>query len=98
MDIHAAAFGHHEHRLSFRPVRAAAHPSHPNGGQWLAYPTLLGFFLGILQMLLWICFPNNWVLPVGTHRWRLGVFWHAGNPMGDRRVVFFSPKVDDQLG
>eukprot|EP00913_Durusdinium_trenchii_P022976 g21573.t1 len=24
-----------------------------------------GFFLGILQMLLWICFPNNWVLPVG---------------------------------
>lgn len=24
-----------------------------------------GFFLGIFQMLLWICFPNNWVLPVG---------------------------------
>jgi len=24
-----------------------------------------GFFLGILQMLFWICFPNNWVLPLG---------------------------------
>jgi len=24
-----------------------------------------GFFLGIFQMFLWICFPNNWVLPVG---------------------------------
>jgi len=24
-----------------------------------------GFFLGIFQMILWICFPNNWVLPVG---------------------------------
>eukprot|EP00931_Biecheleriopsis_adriatica_P087220 TRINITY_DN61721_c0_g1_i1.p1 TRINITY_DN61721_c0_g1~~TRINITY_DN61721_c0_g1_i1.p1 ORF type:complete len:561 (+),score=93.22 TRINITY_DN61721_c0_g1_i1:105-1787(+) len=24
-----------------------------------------GFFLGIFQMLLWICFPNNWVLPAG---------------------------------
>lgn len=24
-----------------------------------------GFFLGIIQMILWILFPNNWVLPVG---------------------------------
>eukprot|EP00439_Symbiodinium_sp_Y106_P012645 s7179_g1.t2 len=24
-----------------------------------------GFFLGIFQMILWICFPINWVLPVG---------------------------------
>lgn len=24
-----------------------------------------GFFLGIIQMVLWLCLPNNWTLPLG---------------------------------